>query len=189
MINKSKKGVTLVELVICCVIMVLLGGACTAVIVSGQKLFLTGSQTANKQLEANVLQTTMVNSLPKMVDVEQDSVINVKTAIATNGGVGIYFDDSTSVFTISCDGSDITVNGVKEFTYEFKQVGTNTDTARTQVVYTAKMSSDSTDSPISGGVVLTNTKHSAVASFCSSTALGANTALYFSVPAEDVGDT
>lgn len=179
--RKSKKGITLVELVICCVIMILLAGACTAVVVSGQRLFISGSQTANTQLETNVLQTAIMNSLPKMGVAKRDTVANVKSTLAADGGVGIYFDETTSTFTISKADSDITVNGVKSFKYDFKKVG-STDTARTQFVYEVTMADNST---LSGGVVLINTMDKNAPSLSEMTDLNvAGNALYFGTPSE-----
>ena len=161
MMNKSKKGVTLVELVIACVIMVMLGGACTAVLVSGQKLFISGSKTANNQLEANLLQTTILNALPKMLIVDQDSVTDVKAAITADVGgaekidcVGIYFEGSAEdpIFTISRNGSNITIHNVTKFEYTLKKLGSS-ETAKTQFVYTAELADGS---EITGGVVLGN---------------------------------
>jgi len=150
--NKSKKGVTLVELIICCVVMILLGGACTAVLVSGQKLFNSGSNAANTQLEANVIQTTIVNGLPSMRVIEKKPLADAK---ATTTGTSIFFDGDT--FTIRQNGIDITVNAVEGFSYKLDKVGqAASTTAKVQFVYTATMDDGSS---VSGGVVLTNTTY------------------------------
>lgn len=52
--KRTKKGITLVELVVCCGIMVMLAGACTAVLVSGARLFSDSSDTARAQLQYTV---------------------------------------------------------------------------------------------------------------------------------------
>ena len=180
MMNNSKKGVTLVELVICCVIMVLLAGACTAVVLSGQKMFLSGSRSANIQLEANALQTAIVNALPNMVKVESKTVADTKS---TTEGVGIYFDGD--VLTIRSAGADMTINSVNGLKCEFKRVGkSDSDTARAQFVYTATMSDGTI---VSGGVVLTNTKYTDVGISAIDNLKTVGTALYFSVPVEAPG--
>jgi len=199
-LNNSKKGVTLVELVVSCTIMVLLAGACTAVLLSGQKLFLSSTQTANNQLEANLLQTTILKALPSAAKV---SVKNLNDVKADTTGVGIYFDDNT--FTVQNKGNSITVNNVDEFEFSFEMVGKEiaitpavtpdpadpsataipavmSDTARTQFVYTAKLEDGS---EISGGIVLSNViyKNSGVEGFSgvleTLTLSGNKAALYF----------
>ena len=168
------------ELVICCVIMVLLAGACTAVVVSGQKLFITGSETANTQLEVNALQTAIVNTLPHMVTVEQKGVADAQGATK---GVSIFY--AGDALTIRNAENDIILDGVTALKCEFKRVGkSDSDTARAQFVYTATMSDGST---ISSGVVLPNTKYTDVGISAIDNLKTAGTALYFSVPEEAPG--
>ena len=50
--KKSKKGITLVELVICCAIIVMLGGACTAVLASGSRVYNQSTSAATSQMDA-----------------------------------------------------------------------------------------------------------------------------------------
>ena len=185
-VNNTKKGVTLVELVISCIVMVLLAGACTAVLISGQKLFLSGSQMANNQLEASLLQNTLLNMLPKMVEVE---LIEVESSGATVGakdkeeGVSLFFDNGK--FTIRQDESNTNVNKVVDFSYDFQEVGTSRGidnkgnpiprTSRAQFVYVATLEDGRT---ISGGMVLANTKYADV----SHISQDANKALHFSIP-------
>ena len=159
--------------------MILLAGACTAVIVSGQRLFVKGSQTANTQLETNALQTTIIKSLPNMsVVTKKTSPTDVQTVKTSTEGVGIFLEDGK--LTIRRHGSNVTINSVAKFECGFKKVGAN-DTGRTQFVYEATMS-DGTK--ISGGVVLINTKHSEVESIALNAELTADTALYFSMSDE-----
>ena len=180
-LNKSKKGVTLVELVIACVIMVLLGGACTAVIVSGQKLFISGSQNANAQLEANIVQTAVLNSLPRM-----DSVAKVGVDELQSKTEGLAFSVSDSTLTIWQNGSEITVNNIKGFQCSINKAGdSGSDSARAQFSYTLTLSDNV---PISGGLVLNNTVHEEIPSgLKGAVVLNAGEALYFFVD-EDTGE-
>ena len=159
MMNKSKKGITLVEMIICCVLMVLLAGACTAVLVSGQKLFASGSETANSQLEANLLQTALLKALPSATCVEARPVSGIES---DTENVSIFFDGD--VLTIRQKGSNITVNKVKELTISFKKAGldsagepegggTGSDGVRTMFTYEASLEDGS---KVTGGMALTN---------------------------------
>ena len=95
--KQSKKGITLVELVICCAILVLLGGACTAVLVSGQTVFNTSSKTANAQLDADVLQTYLMNLLPPAKNIkEANRLTDVKDT--ANEFNAIFFDSYLVAF-------------------------------------------------------------------------------------------
>ena len=162
--RKSKKGITLVEMVIACVIMVLLGGACTAVLVSGQKLFLSGTTMANNQLDSNVVQTTMLKALPKTERVIWKNTVN--SARAEDTGVSIFFEidaaGEVGSLVIRQNETEITVNKVKDFSYSFERVGQKNDaeptleTAKAQFIYTVVMEDDSV---ITGGVVLTNVRY------------------------------
>jgi len=195
--NKSKKGVTLVELVIACSIMVLLAGACTAVLVSGQRLFISGAQTATNQLEANLLQTSLLKSLPNVVGVEVTTTDAVKN---DTDGVSIFMENGGSL-TIRKNGTNMTVNNVKTFEYRFKIAGKeatydadgdpttpetlSTDTAKARFIYTAELE-DGTS--ITGGLVLTNIPYKNVGSI-SGEWDGEDTygALYFPITLEETG--
>ena len=96
--KKSKKGVTLVELIICCGIIVMLGGACTAVLASGSTIFNQRSRMAGAQLDADVLQTYMINILPSAENIKDTPRDDAKD-IAADQGEALFFNDNGE-FTI-----------------------------------------------------------------------------------------
>lgn len=150
--KKSKKGVTLVELVICCGILVILAGACTAVLMSGEKVFSTSANSANTQIEANVLQNFLFGQLPSVKTV---TTVSVDDAKAATEGTYLYFDDD--VFTINAEGSQTTIDSVQEFKCSFLKAGESASvSARAQFTYTVTMKDGST---FSGGMVLSNMKY------------------------------
>lgn len=149
MMKRTKKGVTLVELVICCAIIVMLGGACTAVLISGQHVYTTSASAANATLEADVLQTYMLNLLPSTSRVNLVDEGNIG-----DDGNYLYFNDEGD-FVIQVDGKKTIVNGVTGFTYSFEKAGAS-DTARAQFVYTATMDDGSS---YTGGFILGNVKY------------------------------
>lgn len=159
MMKKTKKGITLVELVICCAILVLLGGACTAVLVSGQTVFNTSSKTANAQLDADVLQNYLMNLLPSSKNIAQ---INLTEAKALSDGNSIFLDkDNDGPFTLNMDGKNTTINSISELQYSITCAGAaDSSTARAQFVYTVTLKDGST---FDGGFILANLKYSEVA--------------------------
>ena len=110
MMKRTKKGFTLVELIICCAIMTMLAGACTALLMSGEKLFSTGSKSALTQMDVNVLQATILNRLPSANAVElvlgEIPEEQVPPAQGEDKITELFFDvvDGKSVFTIRHDG-------------------------------------------------------------------------------------
>lgn len=147
--KKNKKGVTLVELVICCAIIVMLGGACTAVLASGSTLFNHSSRTAGVQLDSDVLQTYMISFLPSAEDVNEIS----PAAAASSNGVTIYLNDNGE-FTIRSNGSDTTIRSVTKFSYKVARAGDSTSTtAKAQFQYTVEFNDDSI---YSGGFMMIN---------------------------------
>ena len=142
MMKRSKKGFTLVELIICCAIMTMLAGACTALLMSGEKLFSTGSKSALTQMDVNLLQTTMLNRLPSANAVEL-VLGEIPEEQATPGQdeknvTEIFFDDvdGEKVFTIRYDGKGTTIPEIKSFTCYLLPIGAS-ETARAQFNYTA----------------------------------------------------
>lgn len=188
MMKHTKKGVTLVELVITCAIIVMLGGACTAVLISGQHVYSTSASAANATLEANVLQTYMLNLLPSSSVVEL--VADSDDAVDKTTGNYLYFNDEDQ-FVIQTDGKTTIVNGVTEFTYSFEKAGAS-NTARAQFVYTATMDDGST---YSGGFVLGNVKYADLpvdgdGNVIAGELADDGTAIYFSsAPADPTGTT
>ena len=156
--KQSKKGITLVELVICCAILVLLGGACTAVLVSGQTVFNTSSKTANAQLDADVLQTYLMNLLPPAKNIKAGSL---DEATATTEGLefnAIFFDND-NVFTLRRDKDFTTIQSIAGFQYKIVPAGEAASTsARAQLQYTITLTDGS---EINGGFVLANVKYDA----------------------------
>ena len=151
--KRTKKGITLVELVVCCGILVMLAGACTAVLVSGARLFSDSSDAANTQIESNALQTFLLNRLPSA---KQVISVDAAGAAATTEGTSLYFDAADKLI-IRNTGENTEIRGVADFTYSIVKAGdSSSDTARAQLQYTVKMSDGSN---FSGGVVLGNVKY------------------------------
>lgn len=147
--KKSKKGVTLVELVICCFIIVMLGGACTVLLMSGEHIYSSSANAAGAQLDSDVLQTYMMKIVPPA-----DSV-----SVGTVPGAdqdGVFFDDE-GVFTISANGKLTTIDSVAKFEYSLMKAGDSASTnARAQLVYTVTMDDDST---FTGGFIMSNVEY------------------------------
>ena len=103
--KRTKKGITLVELVICCAIIVLIGGAATALLMSGEHLFSNSADSASNQMELDVLQSHMMNIIPSAKNIgiiETDEDDNLLLPAAGNC---IYFND---------EGTLIIRSGTKE---------------------------------------------------------------------------
>ena len=155
--KQSKKGITLVELVICCAILVLLGGACTAVLVSGQTVFNTSSKTANAQLDADVLQTYLMNLLPPAKNIKAGSL---DEATVTTEKFNAIFFDNDNVFTLRRGKDFTTIQSIAGFQYKIVPAGEAASTsARAQLQYTITLTDSS---EINGGFVLANVKYDAV---------------------------
>ena len=154
--RNSKKGITLVELIICCAIITLLAGACTTVLASGSHIFNKSTQAAGVQLDADVLQTSLMNLIPSAHNVSNDkSMDEVKDL---TDGYAIYFDDSNDgLFTLRNNGRATTIQSVKEFTYSIIRAGDPASgSARAQFVYEAVMIDGS---KFSGGFIFNNLKY------------------------------
>lgn len=123
----SKKGITLVELIICCAIIVLLAGACTALLLSGQRAFNNGSEIANSQMESSVLQTHLLKIVPLAysalpVDSENDaSGFDQAKNMAADDGHCMYFEDG--VLIIRTGGKDYPIDAIAEFEYDVQVAG------------------------------------------------------------------
>lgn len=149
--KKSKKGVTLVELIICCFIIVMLGGACTALLMSGEHIYSTSASAAGAQLDSDVLQTYMM----KLVPAADGITIGTEPGADENG---LFFDDE-GVFTIATGDKLTTIDSVSEFTYSLVKAGDGASgNARVQLVYTVTMNDDS---EFTGGFILSNVKYDA----------------------------
>lgn len=157
--KKTKKGVTLVELIICCAIIVMLGGACTALLLSGEHIFSTSAKEAGVQADVNLLQSYMRTLLPPTKEVTDKNISNVGIDESY-----VYFD--RGVFTIHTNGKDIAIDSITEFQYSIEKVGTSSaiadSTARARFTYTVKLKDGGT---FSGGYVLTNKKYTADQSY------------------------
>lgn len=154
--KQSKKGITLVELVICCAILVLLGGACTAVLVSGQTVFTTSSKTANAQLDADVLQTYLMNLLPPAKNIKNDTLENAKNTTNNKKFNAIFFDND-NVFTLRRGDDFTTIQSIAGFQYNIVPAGEAASTsARAQLQYTITLTDGS---EIKSGFVLANVKY------------------------------
>lgn len=138
MMKRTKRGFTLVELIICCAIMTMLAGACTALLMSGEKLYSTGSQSASSQMDINLLQTTLLNRLPSTKVIKslnnEDADLNTAQTGTGTKDTAVFFDDE-GVFVIRYNGKNTTIPEITEFEYTISPIGTS-DTARTQFSYT-----------------------------------------------------
>lgn len=150
--KKSKRGVTLVELVICCFIIVMLGGACTALLMSGEHIYSTSAEAAGAQLDADVLQTYMMKLVPPSDGVAQATIDEAEIASTDSY---LFFDtNNEGKFTIRINGDNTTVDSVSEFKYEIKKAGdSSSPSARAQFVYTVVMSDGS---EFTGGFIMSN---------------------------------
>ena len=148
----SKKGITLVELIICCAIIVMLGGACSAVLASGSTIFNTSTHTANAQLDSDVLQNFMMNLIPSTNKVDKITVAQAKELASGNC---LFFDDENdNTFTVRVNGKNTSIRSIEEFEYQIIRAG-DTDTARAQFVYAITLSDGNTPRR---GFVLSNMK-------------------------------
>lgn len=152
--KKSKRGVTLVELIICCSIIVMIGGACTAVIASGSHIFNRSTSTAHAQMESDVLQTLMMKFLP--------SANNLKCGTGEIDNMeNLFYVNENNDMIIRIEGKDTTIRSVSSFDYEVVPAGSAASTsARAQLNYSVTFEDGSC---LSGGFVLSNYKYAQVA--------------------------
>lgn len=150
--KNSKKGVTLVELVICCAIIAMIGGACSAVIASGSTIFNKSTSAAHAQLDSDVLQNYMIGIMPSATN------IAFHTA-ATMDDVNeyLYFDDDDR-FIVRINGNDTSIRSVTKFEYAVVTAGLDGN-ARAQFIFKATLN-DGTS--LSGGYVMSNVRYTAV---------------------------
>lgn len=151
--KQSKKGITLVELIICCAIIVMVGGACTAILMSGHTIFNNSAKSANAQLNTDVVQTYLSNMIPRATNIGQ--LADADEAKPTTGGC-IYFQDDT--FIVRVDGKDTSIPNVSGFTYSLISAG-KSGFARAQFVYTVTMTDGSS---YTSGFVMGNLKYDSV---------------------------
>ena len=152
--KKTKKGVTLVELIICCGIIVMVGGACTAVLLSGQSIFNTSAGSANAQLDTDVVQTYLTQLAPRATNIGQ---IDSDDTVPAEGNC-IYFDGDT--FVIKVGSEETTISSITDFKYEIAPAGAPESlSARAYLNYTMFLSDGSS---FSSGFVLSNLAYSAV---------------------------
>lgn len=150
--NHSKKGVTLVELVICCAIIVMLGGACTAVLASGSKIFNDSTSSANAQLDSDVLQRYLMNKIPSAKNISQGSLDADGKFTPDANGSYLYIQDGS--LAISIDGNVTTIRSVVDLEYKLEKAGSSTS-SRAQFCYTATLADGS---QLSGGFIMSNIK-------------------------------
>lgn len=155
--KKNKKGITLVELIICCGIIVMVGGACTALLMSGQTIFNRSSSSANAQLDTDVIQTYLTNVVPRARTVSAVTEVDVE---ANTTDFCLYFDgeddgeEEDGVFTIRVNGKNTTIRSVTDFKYHMIPAGDGEDDAvKPQFFYTVYLSDGSN---YSSGFVLIN---------------------------------
>lgn len=136
--KKSKRGVTLVELIICCGIIVMVGGACTSVLMSGHNIFNNSAASANAQLETEVLQTYLTNMIPRAPAIRQLADVGAVDDANMNAKNCIYIDNSGTFF-IRVNGKDVEIRSIVEFEYKLEAAGKNVNRRRPQFVYKVTM--------------------------------------------------
>ena len=156
--KKSRRGITLVELVICCAIIVMLGGACSAVLASGSRVFNQSSHSANAQLDADLLQSHMMMLMPSCKNVNSITLDELEQAKQLTTGSYMFFDeDNGNLFTLRVNGKNTTIRSIKEFEYSIIQAGDpDSTTARAQFVYTVTFKDGNV---LNGGFVLSNMQY------------------------------
>lgn len=175
MIKNSKKGITLVELVICCAILILIGGAVVAVLMSGEHVFSTSANSANAQMELEILQTNLMGIIPSAKNISVSSK-NDDDYVFPSSGYSVYSDGSHLIIRSSVEINDngvknvstkeTTLNEIASFTYEITPAGiipqettsdgievSKTATARPLFSYTVTFTDGST---YTGGFVISN---------------------------------
>lgn len=196
MMEKSKKGITLVELVICCAVLALLAGAVTAVLMSGEHLFSTSADSASAQMEFDVLQTNLLGIIPSAKNISVSSMDDdfplTGHSIYFNGSkliirssVAVTEDGVTSVST-----KETEIRGVDAFTYQITPAGiippdgedATTATARPLFSYTVTFSDGTV---YRGGFVINNFPYVDIGSLAGSIE---ENVLSFSVPTDDPQD-
>jgi hypothetical protein len=209
--KKSKKGITLVELVICCAILVLLGGAVTAVLMSGEHVFSSSANSANAQMEFDVLQTNLMGIVPSAKNISVSSKNDDDFAFPTTG-YSLYSDGSQLIIRssveikenglMSISTKETELSGVVSFSYKITPAGvipqgtmddgtdaSATATARPLFSYTVTFNDGST---YNGGFVISNIPYISVnsawhtGSFIVSSESYNGTVISFSVPEQPV---
>lgn len=151
--KKTKRGVTLVELIICCSIIVMLGGACSAVIASGSSIFNKSTSTAHAQMESDVFQTFMINILPSAKEMKSD------TGTVTELENGLFINSDNDLI-VRVDGTDTRIRSVRSLEFHVVPAGSgDSPSARAQMNYTLTFEDGSF---IKSGFVLSNVKFSKV---------------------------
>ena len=150
--KRSKRGITLVELAICCAITLLLGGGCLTVLLSGRDMFDKGAQTADAMLEADIFQTLMMQQLPSVTGIAQtdpDDISKNETCrrlAVEDNAVTIHIGDNV-----------IRLAAISDCRYSVIPAGLPTsDSAQSQLVYTLYFK-DGTS--LSGGFVMTGIRY------------------------------
>lgn len=150
--KRSKRGITLVELAICCAITLLLGGACLTVLLSGRGMFDKGAQTADTMLETDIFQTFMMQQLPSATSItqtESDGVLQSETCsylAVEDGGVTLHRGSNV-----------IRLTTIRDCRYAVIPAGLPaSDSARAQFVYTLYFK-DGTS--LSGGFVMAGIRY------------------------------
>lgn len=182
MMRKNKRGVTLVELIICCGIMVMVGGACTAVLMSGHNIFNNSANAANTQLDADVIQMYLTNAVPRATAISQIEMatddLEVAEARSKITGCCLYFHDDT--FYIRSNGKDIAIPSVVDFKYHLENSGkTGSTSARALFTYTV---TGTDGSSYSSGFVLGNIPLSKAASGLKTETSANDTPVYLAGP-------
>ena len=155
--KQSKRGVTLVELIICCGIIVMVGAACTGVLLSGHGMFTGSASSANAQLDTDVVQAHLQEVIPRATNIAQ-LLPGEEDEISADKGVYLYFKDD--VFIIRSGGKETTVRAVTDFTYELIPAGlAGSTSARPQFRYTLTLANGDS---YSSGFIMTNFSYSSL---------------------------
>lgn len=149
---RSKRGITLVELAICCAITLLLGTACLTVLLSGRGMFDKGVQTANSMLEADIFQTFMMQQLPYATGIAQ----TVPNDLAQSERYS-HLTAENGKLTIDTGGSTICLATIKDCSYAVIPAGLpSSKLTQPQLVYTLHFEDGAS---LSGGFVMANMRY------------------------------
>lgn len=150
--KQSKRGITLVELIICCAITLLLGGACLTVLLSGQDMFTKGTQTANTMMEAEIFQTFMLEQLPSASEIAQTEPNGISQSKMYSR---LTVEDQA--VTISTGDNIIRLATISDCRYAVIPAGLPASaSAQPQLVYTLYFADGAS---LSGGFVMTNMRY------------------------------
>lgn len=115
---KSKRGFTLVELIVSALITVIIIGAAAAAVALGLEIFNSATKTAAQQRRIKLAET----ALKENILIAQSYTIGQRapgTVPEADDGIYLYFDND--VFVILINGSTITVRDIESVEIDFEK--------------------------------------------------------------------